>query len=225
MSDVLRSNRLATGATDDTAATGEIFPAGGVYQGTVSEVDSGDIGRMRMSARRAALHAMDGGITNALFSDIDSSEKYIDDILFYNLHTGLLGSTDGSTPGTTSVIVIPLAVNYWRDIFIHIRTGANFFDQATTLGLYSAWNNTVVSNSRSSKLMEITLSASTDVRISMGNGKEGQGGSAGGATASDRDHYEVSVPEAAPYIQLLLTASTAPTTGQELYRVVIGRVA
>lgn len=55
-----RLNVLAkSGASDDAAAAGEIYPAAGLYQSTVDEVDAGDVGRLRMTARRAAIVAPD----------------------------------------------------------------------------------------------------------------------------------------------------------------------
>jgi hypothetical protein len=42
-------------AADDAAAAGPIFPAAGVYQATADPIDSGDIGRLRMSERRILL--------------------------------------------------------------------------------------------------------------------------------------------------------------------------
>lgn len=42
-------------AADDAAAAGPIFPLAGVYQSTIDEIDAGDIGRARISARRVQL--------------------------------------------------------------------------------------------------------------------------------------------------------------------------
>lgn len=50
-----------TGATDDAAAAGAIFPLAGLYQttGTVDEVDTGDVGRIRMTSRRGLIVSPD----------------------------------------------------------------------------------------------------------------------------------------------------------------------
>lgn len=46
-------------AADDAAAAGPIFPAAGVYQATVDEVDDGDVGRLRMTSRRVLVQGAD----------------------------------------------------------------------------------------------------------------------------------------------------------------------
>ena len=53
---------ISTGATDDAAAAGQIYVAGGVYQSTVDEVDNGDAGRVRISVQRAVINTPDYGI-------------------------------------------------------------------------------------------------------------------------------------------------------------------
>lgn len=75
-----------TGATDDAVAAGQIFPAAGLYQSTVDEVDAGDVGRLRMTARRAVHTAPDFGMETAFNAG------------------GTGGATDGSirTTGTFS---------------------------------------------------------------------------------------------------------------------------
>lgn len=73
-------------AADDAAAAGPIFPVAGVYQSTVDTVDAGDVGRARMSARRALHIAPDSGTDDAFNAG------------------GTGGATDGSirTIGTVS---------------------------------------------------------------------------------------------------------------------------
>jgi hypothetical protein len=59
---------IKTGATDDAAAAGEIFPAAGLYQATVDEVDDGDVGRIRMTERRASIVCGDAKYQTGTFS-------------------------------------------------------------------------------------------------------------------------------------------------------------
>lgn len=57
----LDGEAIATGATDDAAAAGAIFPLAGLYQAlaSVDEIDSGDVGRVRLSKRRVLLGGAD----------------------------------------------------------------------------------------------------------------------------------------------------------------------
>jgi len=48
---------MGSGATDDAAAAGELYPIAGLYQATVDEVDDGDVGTVRMTHRRAMMTA------------------------------------------------------------------------------------------------------------------------------------------------------------------------
>jgi hypothetical protein len=50
---------VGSGDSDDAAPAGGLMPIAGLYQSTVDEVDADDVGRLRMSARRALLTAED----------------------------------------------------------------------------------------------------------------------------------------------------------------------
>lgn len=52
---VTGTTSITTGATDDAAAAGQIFPMAGVYQATADEVDDGDVGRVRMDKGRVLM--------------------------------------------------------------------------------------------------------------------------------------------------------------------------
>lgn len=61
-------------ATDDAAAAGPIYPAAGVYQATPDLVDSGDVGRVRMTAGRQVLVA--GDVEFGQVHGVGSGEAY-----------------------------------------------------------------------------------------------------------------------------------------------------
>ena len=56
--ETISANALS-GATDDAAATGQIYPLAGLYQATPALVDDGDVGRVRMTQRRGVIDAAD----------------------------------------------------------------------------------------------------------------------------------------------------------------------
>lgn len=64
---------MGSGATDDAAAAGELYPIAGVYQATNDEVNAGDVGRVRMSARRALIVGSDRRVIAASISSVDYS--------------------------------------------------------------------------------------------------------------------------------------------------------
>lgn len=52
---------MGSGATDDAAAAGELYPIAGLYQGlgSIDYVDTGDIARIRVTGRRALITGVD----------------------------------------------------------------------------------------------------------------------------------------------------------------------
>lgn len=126
--DVSTSSPLPVGgaAADDAAAAGNPLPIGGVYQATVDEVDDGDVGRLRMSARRAMLAAADyfkiiaNSSSVALAGDMRVSTV--------NSFSGYAAPTvaffDGSDPGfdaNVRFIQIPMASNGYREATIQLQ--------------------------------------------------------------------------------------------------------
>lgn len=125
MSSVLRPNIFATGATDDAAAAGQIFPMAGLYQSTVDEIDTGDTGRIRVSSRRALINAPDWGT-----------------VVAFNA-----GGTDGATNGTirsTGMVSFSLSADVLlraRERSIFIKNG---LDQNITVQVGVGSVNAVV---------------------------------------------------------------------------------
>jgi hypothetical protein len=66
---------VSTGATDDAAAAGAIFPVAGIYQavGSVDKVDAGDVARTRITERRAFVMGHDFSIPRVSGSSISNA--------------------------------------------------------------------------------------------------------------------------------------------------------
>lgn len=214
---------VATGATDDGAAAGEIFPIAGLYDdSSTDEVDEGDVGRLRMSARRAALFDADFQLTEVDAADLNTASLAIDGITFDKLQALKMGSEDGSTYGTTAAIIIPLAVAHWKSAWFAIKNSNPAHDQAIVLTVYtSPQNSTALSNPRG-RIAQFTIPTTADLALVVGEGTVGQGGNAGAATASNLAVYACQIPRGTPYIQILLSA-TAPTAGS-FASIEIGRI-
>lgn len=204
---------ISTGATDDAAAAGQIFPMAGLYDDTATdEVDEGDVGRMRMSARRATLYASDYLLTEVDAADINSGYVVIDGVTFQSLQALKMGSEDGVTYGTTAGIVIPMATKRWKSLWLAIKNGATAHDQAIAVSVYiSPQNDTALSNPRA-RVAQFTIPTTADLSVVVGEGTVGQGGNAGIATATNLALYALTVPRSTPYVQILLSG-TLPTTG------------
>lgn len=204
---------IATGATDDGAAAGQLFPAAGLYDDVATdEVDEGDVGRLRMSARRATLYASDYLLTEVDAADINSGYVVIDGVTFQSLQALKMGSEDGVTYGTTAGIVIPMATKRWKSLWLAIKNGATAHDQAIAVSVYiSPQNDTALSNPRA-RVAQFTIPTTADLSVVVGEGTVGQGGNAGTATATNLALYALTVPRSTPYVQILLSG-TLPTTG------------
>jgi hypothetical protein len=69
---------VGSGDSDDAAPAGGLMPIAGLYQSTVDEVDAGDVGRLRMSARRALITAADINTETLLDTELrDTADHYL----------------------------------------------------------------------------------------------------------------------------------------------------
>lgn len=200
--------RMGTGATDDAAAAGELYPAAGVYQATVDEVDSGDVGRVRMSRRRALIHApdhryfaLDGTTPVPSGSDI----------------VGLFGATlvagDFNIRDTNNHFVfIPMAERGWRKLSVVLRS-VSAFDQVMTVRLFLAASNAL----NYGLLGEITMPASAVAAAFVPAGGLGAalGEVVGASTMAAGAVYPVPAFRDCGIAGIFLRASfsVAPTTG------------
>ena len=194
--------QVDTGATDDAAAAGAIFPLAGLYQTTVDEVDAGDVGRLRMSARRGLVAVPD---TRVLALTTATPVPSGSDIVGFS---GVaLTSADFTIRDTsTHYIIIPLALGGWSNVIANVSSS---LDQAVTVQVNSGFATSLI---KLGVLAEFTLPAGVGVQIAS-SGAVGIGGVAGAATASNRAHYSIPAMQFAPYVWVRCTASVAPTSG------------
>lgn len=204
---------ISTGATDDGAAAGQIFPMAGLYDDTATdEVDEGDVGRMRMSARRAILNTPDFILTEVDAADLNAGSVVVDGITFESLYSLKMGSEDGATYGASAVIVIPMGVRHWRSLWLAIKNGATAHDQNIAVTVYASPQNSTSLNNPRARVAQFTIPTTANLALVVGEGTVGQGGQAGAATAVNLALYALTIPRGTPYVQILLSATT-PTTG------------
>ena len=121
---------MGSGATDDAAAAGELYPIAGLYQATVDEVDSGDVGRVRMSRRRALIHAPD----HQYFA-LDSTTPVPSGSDIVGLSGATLVAGDFNIRDTDNhYFYIPMAERSWKNLGVLLRS-SSAFDQAATVRL------------------------------------------------------------------------------------------
>lgn len=121
---------MGSGATDDAAAAGELYPIAGLYQATVDEVDSGDVGRFRMSRRRSQIIASDHKIVT-----LSAAAPVPSDSDIVNLAGGALVAGDFDIRDTNNhYFYIPMAERSWKNLGVLMRS-SSAFDQAATVRL------------------------------------------------------------------------------------------
>jgi hypothetical protein len=141
----------STGAADDEAAAGELYPAAGVYRATVDEVDSGDVGRVRMSRRRALIHAPDHQ-----YFELDGTTPVPSGSDIVGLSGATLVAGDFNIRDTNNhFFYIPMAERGWRKLSVVFRS-TSAFDQVMTVRLILAASNALTYG----LLGEITMPAS-----------------------------------------------------------------
>lgn len=162
-----------------------------------------------------------GSVVTFVAADITGSSTAFDGtsamggILTQNMQGGLLGSSDGTTYGSTSRFYVPLraAPQKYGEARLDMEIAlADAFNQAVSLILYSA---TAVGTRLKPITSTITLPASTRLRLSFSADPAGDLGTAGTATAADQAHYEI--PEmrgATPGIVFEFNKTTTPTAGK-----------
>lgn len=192
---------------DDAAGPGYAAAIGGVYQSTVDEVDTNDVGIARVSKRRSLLEACD-----AKTITLTSAAPVPTDSDITAAGGAALTAADFDIRDTNShYFIIPLTAAGFRTLAIGITTAGNAFDQACQCAIMGPHD----ANTGYSYLAEFTIPASA-LSLSLTSGASaGQGGRVGGATASTGVVY--CIPAIAsgawPYIQLRILFTVAPTTG------------
>lgn len=143
--DVSASNPMPVGgaAADDAAVSGNPVPMGGTYQATPDEIDTGDIGIVRLSARRGQIVAHD--FHSVLLSN-GSVSGYGDIQVSTSEYSGYAAPTtaffNGSDVGFNAnprYILIPMGVAGWRECSIIFQNQLGTNCQFTVKGL-TVWD-------------------------------------------------------------------------------------
>jgi len=201
-SNTIGSVTALSGATDDAAAAGQIYTLAGLYQATVDEVDAGDVGRLRMTARRGVITAPD--------------YKYLDLYAAAPNPTGNDVSVLGVAPvasdfeirsATTSYFYIPMTIAGWKHTYLNVQ---NTLDQAITVQILSAFDG--LYGPAVSRLAQFIIPAG-GAGVASSSGAVGVGGEAGAGTAGTQSYYSVPAMYAVPMIVLAVAVGTPPTTG------------
>ena len=202
--------RMGSGATDDAAAAGELYPLAGLYQESVDEIDSGDVGRVRMSRRRAVMTAGDFRMLTLTGSDPVPSGSDI--VMRYAAAVAVADMQIRNT--NPHDFLIPMAMRGWRNLAVFLRS-ASAFDQEASVEVYG-WTDT--SSSGRGKMLSVTLpamAAGAWIAPAAGAGA-GLGETVGAATIVTGMLYGIPAfhNSAMPYIGIRVLFSVAPTTGE-----------
>ncbi len=119
---------LNTAAVDDGAAAGELFPAAGLYQATVDEIDDGDLGRLRATKRRAGIVVPDHRLVWAYETTVANAG---------DIETGTTGPNTGFGAATTafftgSDVGFGAAIRYARLPMAHWRAATFWISNQLT---------------------------------------------------------------------------------------------
>lgn len=194
---------MGSGATDDAAAAGELYPMGGLFQATVDVIDDGDVGRMRMSRRRAQFTVLDTYYLTLTKTSPAPSDTDI--------------TADGSTAiaagdleiRDTAIHSFLIPMFEWQKIAISIYSN---FDQACAVSLHSTIGDTLFG-----KLASFTIPAATR-RFSIFSQATAaaEGAIIGGSTVANNAIYAVPGLSLSRFIVLRLQCAVAPTVGEAI---------
>lgn len=143
-----------------------------------------------------------------------SAASVYDGISFYNMWNGLLGSTNGTTYGTFSHIIVPMAVANYTSI------NASFyfdtaFNQSMTMQcvMVTADTSSLATYNVVATLLSVTIPTTNGLRFVISDGLGGEGGIIGGSTAAAQALYRIIPGAACPYLAFTFSAGSAPASG------------
>lgn len=200
-----------SGATDDAAAAGELYPLAGLYQAaaSVDEIDDGDIGRLRITRRRSLITAADHRRIVLTASDPAPTGSDIT-----RRYTALQSDDLAIRDTDLHYILIPLTDRGWKFCSVYI-TPAVAFDQAATVRLY-AWSNATTPDR--GLLVSTTLPVGTTGAWFMprGGAGAGLGEVVGASTIAANMIFTVPALSDTPMhtLALRVSFSVAPTVGE-----------
>jgi hypothetical protein len=196
---------VGSGDSDDAAPAGGLMPIAGIYQSTVDEVDAGDVGRLRMSARRGLMTAAD--YRTLLLTATNPTPTGTDIV---NASLAAIVSGDLEVRDTSAHwFFIPLNVSGWRHFALALSQ-ESAFDQAATITVRAGYPSFGPVGLLASFIWPASGSQFTIVEGT----NVGQGGTLGGATVASNAVYVIPITLACRYIIISITFSVAPTTGK-----------
>lgn len=197
-------------ATDDAAAAGPVFPVAGVYYalGSVDEIDNGDLGRARVSKRRALVHSPDFRAVSATNGTIASAgDMEVSTTLWYSGYaaptTAFFDAADAGFGAGDRFIRIPMdgwssaSFNLFHNLGVNLTVEIYAWISQTTYSGEGAGSNVVM-------LHTVTMTSGSRI-LAMPLA----GGSGAGASL-------ISIPAlAAPmsWLLLKLTPASDPSSG------------
>jgi hypothetical protein len=202
--------RMGSGAADDAAAAGELYPIAGIFQASADEVDNGDLGRIRMTRRRAIMTAGDYSVlTLTGAAPIPAGS---DIVMRYGAAVNV---TDIRIRDTSPrFFLIPLSIRGWRNISVFLRS-ASAFDQAAAVR-FDSWKDTTTSGY--GQLLNVTMpAAEVGVWFMPFSGAGASlGESVGDTTMVSGAVYTVPAmrDSAMLYLGIRVSFSVAPITGE-----------
>ena len=168
-------------------------------------------------------------IRQVAFSDINAAAYVNGDLRFYNMLGGLLGCAAGTTYGTVSAVVIPMAFANWSSLWVGIYLEAAHNQNITCdVHALSGYTNTtgaaLGARDLRGKLASFIIPQTNFFRFSLADLVVGEGGVVGTSTAANDACYRISPGIACPYIGLQFTGAGTPSAGK-FFAFNIGRTA
>jgi len=195
--------QVGTGATDDAAAAGQIFPAAGKYQATPDEVDNNDVGYLRMTQRRVLLT----GPANRIISMTSGAPVPAGSDVVALGGAALAAGDFLIRDAAVHTYMIPMLD--WRRCSIRIFTSPAF-DQNLSVSLRGAYSNA----SQISTLLSFTINAGSSLALGIGEGAVGEGGTAGAAVAASDAWYGCAAMNSQAWLRLRIVAAGIPAAGE-----------
>jgi hypothetical protein len=137
-------------------------------------------------------------------------------IQFWNMHSGMLGSTNGTTYGTVSNIAFQIARENWASFYVGIAIESPF-NVDVNMSIYQMYTVATIPffpREAKTKLLSVTI-PQLYMSFGVSDAVQADGGIVGGSTAAHYCHYRVSPGLACPTIGIEFTSlAAAPTTGR-----------
>jgi hypothetical protein len=158
-------------------------------------------------------------IRQIAYSDINAAEYVNGDVRVYNTLGGLLGCASGTTYGTVSGVVIPMAIANWASLWVGVYIEAKF-NQNITCDVHALYGYGNISGAAfgardlRGKLASFIIPQTDYFRFSLADAVVGEGGVVGTSTAAIEAIYRMSAGMACPYIGLQFTGGGTPSAGK-----------